>query len=265
MVSLRHHVTSRVAGEAASYAANRMPLASQALMSPIDLTLVTRHDAARTQAGRLREEFPWLEAGDLARRTARRMTARAGVSGAATGGLAAVPAVGTAAAAVAVTADLGLTLAAAAELVMVTATLHGYEDQTLEERRTWVLAVLWLAFEDPPGTGPDAQVIRPGGAAATAALSDETRARVNRLVVERLIARLGLRAGVLRLGRLLPMGLGAAVGGVGNTTFMRAVGRSADAYFAPPSGPRGPRSRRRAGATTVIEGVVVPGSRHTSG
>ncbi len=263
MATFRQRVTSRVAGEAASYATNRFPLASHALLSPIDLALLTRHDAAREQAQSLRQEFPWLEAGDLTRRHGRRLTTRAGVTGAATGGLAAVPAVGTAAAAVAVTADLGLTLASAAELVMVTAELHGFRGQSLEERRTWVLAVLWLAFEDPPSSGPNSEVIRPGGAAATAGLSDSARAAVNRLVAERLIARLGLRTGVLRLGRLLPMGLGAAVGGVGNTTFMRAVARSAEEFFASPVGPRprGPGQRGR--PTTVVDGQVVPGSRHT--
>lgn len=260
VTSFRRRVTARMAGEAADYAASRVPLAGHVLTSPIDLALLTRNEAAREQAAQLRREFPWLDTTDLTRRVARRTTVRAGATGAASGGIAAVPAVGTAAAAVAVTADLALTLAAAAELVMVAGALHGYPGSTLEERRTWVLSVLWLAFEDPPASGPDSSVVRPGGAQANAGLSDEARARINRLVTERLVTRLGLRAGVLRLGRLLPMGLGAAVGGVGNSAFMRAVGRSADAYFTPYAGPR-PHEVSPQRAPIVVEGHVVPPSR----
>ena len=133
------------------------------------------------------------------------------VLGGATGAAATVPVTGTLAGLAASTAELGWFTVRLGDLILTIAALHGHTAASVEERRSWVLSI--LAFGDGAAQG----FTRVGG--------DTGR------LARALLAKYGARRGAARLGRILPLGVGAVIGSVSNLVTVRAVARQADRFF----------------------------------
>ncbi|HYX43496.1 MAG TPA: hypothetical protein VE760_00545, partial [Acidimicrobiales bacterium] len=54
---------------------------------------------------------------------------------------------------------------------------------------------------------------------------------INRKLGRSVLTRFGTRRGAPALGRVLPFGIGAAVGGSANYLSVQAIGRHADSFF----------------------------------
>jgi hypothetical protein len=163
--------------------------------------------------------------------------------GAATGAVAAAPGLGTTAAASALIADLGWFAMRATDLIMTVGAIHGHTESTVEERRAWVLAV--LAFgEEAAGqftalvreidaslaVGEQITARAAGLVGGDAATLDALR-RINSSLASQVLKKYGTRRSILAVGKLLPFGIGAVVGGGANYAFVRVVGRQADRFF----------------------------------
>ena len=147
-----------------------------------------------------------------------------GLLGGATGAAAAVPGPGTVASLTASFAEVGWFTLRLADMILTIAALHGHDRAAVEERRAWVLSV--LAFGDGAAKGFTdlaGSVGKSGPSAAWRMINNRLRRRV--------VSRLGTRFGATRAGRLLPLGIGAAVGGTANYVAVRAVARQADRFF----------------------------------
>ena len=164
--------------------------------------------------------------------------------GAATGAAAAAPGLGTAAAVSMLVAEVGWFGLRASDMIMTIGALYGRTDSTPEERRAWVLSV--LAFGEQAAEefavlvgNIDSEVNLRGGkvGAMMAGIMQGDRAtvealrRVNTRLASRVIAKYGSRKGVLMIGRLIPFGVGAAVGGVANWGLSRAIVTHARRFF----------------------------------
>lgn len=171
----------------------------------------------------------------------RRMTAL----GAAAGATAAAPGVGTSAAVGAIVAELGVVALQTTEMVMAIGAAYGHTDASQEERRAWVLAV--LAFGDDAAEEfttlardiglklGDNQALELaneaiGGGAGQVATVDALR-RINQALVTQILQKWGTRKGAATLGRLLPFGIGAAVGGSANYVMLRELSKQAEDFF----------------------------------
>ncbi len=163
--------------------------------------------------------------------------------GAATGAVAAAPALGTTAAASALIADLGWFGMRATDLIMTVGALHGHTEPTAEERRAWVLAVLAFGEEAASqfttlvreidaslATGEQVTARAAGMVGGDAATLDALR-RINSSLASQVLKKYGTRRSILAVGKLLPFGIGAVVGGGANYAFVRVVGRQADRFF----------------------------------
>ncbi len=169
--------------------------------------------------------------------------------GAAAGAVAAAPGLGTGAAASALIADVGWFALRSADLIMAMGAASGHTEASFEERRAWVLAVLaygenaadefaeLLAGIDVSSMTRDERVSRRLArvAAGDGAALDALR-RVNANLASQVVARYGTRRGLVTVGRLLPFGVGAAVGGSTNYAMARVVGAQARRFFASSSG-----------------------------
>lgn len=156
-----------------------------------------------------------------------------GLAGAAAGAAAAAPVVGTAATLATTMAELAWFTARAGDLILTIAAIHGRPDPTIEERRAWVLAVLLYgssARDEFARTLNEVSV----GVAPTAGrqIPVTTLQAANRLMSRAIVRRYGTTRGVVALGRLLPIGIGAAIGGTANYLTIRALARHADQFFA---------------------------------
>jgi hypothetical protein len=156
-----------------------------------------------------------------------------GLAGAAAGAAAAAPVVGAAATLATTMAELAWFTARAGDLILTIAAIHGRPDPTIEERRAWVLAVLLYgssARDEFARTLNEVSV----GVAPTAGrkIPVTTLQAANRLMSRTLVRRYGTKRGIVALGRLLPIGIGAAIGGTANYLTIRSLARHADQFFA---------------------------------
>ena len=219
---------------------------------------------------------------DRVRSIARRFRRELSAMGAATGAVAAAPGVGTGAAASALVADLGWFAMRSTDLIMTIGAVHGYTRSSVEERRAWVLAV--LAFgEDAAGqfaellAGIDARAIVEGehlgarlaGLAGGDVAALDALRRINAGLAARVVAKYGSRRTILAVGKLLPFGIGAMVGGTANYALVRVVTGQAGKFFdryerllpPPPTGPALPGPPPPLGATPGAPPPPSPGSR----
>lgn len=199
----------------------------EVVTSAIDKVVERRWDHARVVAASTSGTTD-QRVRQLGARFAREMAA----VGAAAGGTAALPAVGTATVVGTSLAELGWFTTRAADLILSVAAVHGHTEATVEQRRGWVLAV--LAFGDAASASFTAAAREVGkglGKKTAVGLQTELLHAVNRAVTRTIVARYGLRRGVVVLGHALPFGIGAVFGGTANWGFARSVAKHADRFF----------------------------------
>lgn len=164
--------------------------------------------------------------------------------GAVTGAVAAAPGLGTASAASALIADMGWFTMRATDLIMTVGAVHGYVESTPEQRRSWVLAVLAFGEEASDrflelAAEMDGQVIageHVGQVVTSVVGSDavtiDALRRINAELAAHVLTRYGSRRSLLAVGKLLPFGIGAAVGGSTNYAMGRLISGHASRFFA---------------------------------
>lgn len=156
-----------------------------------------------------------------------------GAAGAAAGAAAVAPAVGTAATVLATTAELGWFTARAGDLILTIAATHGRPDPTVDERRAWVLAVLIYGSSAKDGLARAVNEATTGAApVVNRRIPLVTLQTANRLMSRALLRRYGTRRGLIAIGRMLPIGIGAVIGGSANYMAIRTLARNADEFFA---------------------------------
>ena len=103
----------------------------------------------------------------------------------------------------------------------------------MDERRAWVLAVLLY------GSSARDEFARTLNEASTGIVPTvgrqipvTTLQTANRVMTRLFVRRYGTKRGLVALGRLLPIGIGAAIGGSANYLTIRTLARHADRFFA---------------------------------
>ena len=156
--------------------------------------------------------------------------------GAAVGGTATLPGVGTLAALSAAAGETAVFLEATALFVLALASVYGIPLDHRERRRALVLAVL---VGDNSKTGV-AELIGPGRTSgawvseSVASLPLPTVSKLNSRMLKYFVRRFTLKRGALLLGKLLPVGIGAIIGAVGNRLVGKKIVRNARTAFGPP-------------------------------
>jgi hypothetical protein len=216
--------------------------AGRALIEGIDRAVESRWDKAQELAVTTAPNAsPQVKARAIAGPIRKKMTAL----GAAAGATAAAPGIGTSIAVSTLAAELGVVALKTTDMVMSIGAAYGHLDASAEERRAWVLAV--LAFGDDAAEEfstlardmgmklRDGHAIElageaVGGGAGQVATIDALR-RINTTLVGQVLRKWGARRGATTLGKLLPFGIGAAVGGSANFIMMREFAKQADQFF----------------------------------
>lgn len=199
-----------------------------ALLKGIDVSVEQRWAAAQQRAAGVAGATIDEQVAAVTKSFAREIATVGAMSGAA----AAFPGVGTATVLSTSLADVGWVAFRSTELIMTIAALHGRLDATAEERRSWVLAILTFGAGAAAGFDKAASELGKGAAAkATNALPASTFAKVNAVFCRTLAQKYGTKRAVIALGKALPLGVGAAVGGTANYMSSRALARHAHAFF----------------------------------
>jgi hypothetical protein len=211
--------------------------AAKALSQIIERGSRVQEPAIRAYVGRLRAHSPDATPAEIVKKLEKHYLAAVMASGAAVGSAAAFPGVGTLAAMSAVAGETVVFLEATAVYVLAVAEAYGIPADHRERRRALVLAVL-VGEESKHAV---ADLIGPRRTDGAATLPLPAVSQLNSRLLKYFVKRYTLKRGAIAFGKLLPVGIGAVVGGVGNRMMgKRIVDNARKAFGNPP--PRWPAS-----------------------
>ncbi|ANI41350.1 hypothetical protein [Mycolicibacterium vaccae] len=212
-------------------------VAAKVLSQIIERGARVQAPAVRAYVQRLREANPGATPAQIAGRLDKQYMAAVMASGAAVGSTAAFPGIGTLIAMSAVAGETVVFLEATALYVLAVAEVHGIPAEHRERRRALVLSV--LVGED--GKRAVADLVGPGRtsgawvADGAATLPLPALSQLNSRLLRYFVKRYTLKRGALAFGKMLPVGIGAVVGGVGNRLMGKKIVANAHrAFGAPP-------------------------------
>ncbi|GAA5520038.1 hypothetical protein Lsed01_02499 [Demequina sediminis] len=209
------------------------PTNTSLLLKALDRALTAQQPLAAAHVALMRRRRPDATPGQVIASLERQYISSLSASGAAVGATAAVPGVGTATA-VALTA--GETLTAIEQgvlLALAIAEVHDIRIDDIERRRTLVLAMM-LGESGPKLVQKMAG--RTGahlGRKVTNSIPIETIRAINKVLGHNFVTRYGTKQGIVVIGRIAPLGIGAAIGGAGNGLMAWGVTKGARAAFGP--------------------------------
>lgn len=203
----------------------------------------TQSGLARMYVRRLRESHPQEGPAQIRKRLDSTFLGAVTVSGAAVGGTAAVPGIGTLMAFGAIGAESLVFLEATAFYTLAVAEVHGLDVRQGEHEELLVMTVMLGAS----GTALLANAVS-AEAASTSGMSLAGKVlrvpglkEINSRMMHRFVRKFAVRRAGLAVGKLAPAGLGAVIGGWGNRKLGRTVVDTAEATFGapPPHWPAG--------------------------
>lgn len=182
---------------------------------------------------RLRQDHPDATTADLVDLAGHRFRTEAGVSGGAVGASAAVPAIGTGTATALTVGQTAVFLSSAVLYVLTVADLHGIRVVDTERRRALVLSAL-LGREGAEAIQGQLGLSTLFWAAQMLnSMPMSTVRAVNTRLAKRATKATAARTGALALGRLVPFGIGAAVGWAGGRALAAQVVEGTHAALGP--------------------------------
>ncbi len=215
--------------------------AAKVLSSIIERGARVQAPAVKAYVDRLRAHSPNATPAEIVTGLEKHYLAAVMASGAAVGSAAAFPGIGTLAAMSAVAGETVVFLEATSVFVLAVAEVHGIPADHRERRRALVLSV--LVGEDSKHAVAD--LLGPGRTSGSwisdgaATLPLPAVSQLNSRLLKYFVKRYTLRRGAIAFGKLLPVGIGAVVGGVGNRLMgKRIVANARKAFGNPP--PRWP-------------------------
>lgn len=217
----------------------------------LEKAINTQRSPAAGYVARLRRARPDPTPAEIVAVLEKQYLATVTGTGAAVGGSAAVPGVGTIVALALSGGETVVFLEATALFALAVAEVHGIRVDEVERRRTLVLAVVLgdrgaMLVEKMTGrTGQHWGDLLPD------AIPMSSISSINKTLGRWFLTRYGCELGVLVCGRIAPFGIGAAIGAAGNRAFGRTVVNASQRVFGPP-----PARFADAGPVTIIDGTV---------
>ncbi len=192
------------------------------------------YHTVRQSVNKLHFSHPGIPASDLSRLYIKKIRNKYTSVGAVTALPGIIPGLGTAAQvaieAGSISADLIIMLRWMASICYGTALIYGRDIEKEFETEFATVLGIWS------GVIKNGNAITYKSTAITTAhfdkhFNDRLSNRVNQKIGQKLIATYGGKRGGAALGKLIPFGIGAAVGGTFNYVTMKSFGKIADAYF----------------------------------
>jgi hypothetical protein len=190
--------------------------------------------AVQAYVARLRRNNPDAGPAEIITRLEKHYLAAVMASGAAVGSAAAFPGIGTLAALSAVAGETVLFLEATAAFALAVADVHGIPVEDRDRRRTLVLSV--LVGEE--GKGAVRDLLGPGrtsGAWLSEAelLPLPVVSQLNTKLMQYFVKKYTIKRTAMAFGKMLPVGIGAAIGGGGNRLMGKKIIDNARKAYGP--------------------------------
>jgi hypothetical protein len=214
-------------------------VAEDALDSILDRALQIQHSVIVDYVDRLRSQ-PGATPLSVLKALEKRYVTSVTTIGAASGAAAALPGFGTAAVVASAMAEVAVIVEATALFTLAVAEVYGYRYDDPETRRALVLSVV-LGDLGEPAIESATVVGAHWAPLLSRSVNRDGLGAVNTVLLRKFVTHYGARQGLLAVGRALPFGIGATIGGVGNLALARASVRAAKHAFGRPPKDLGPR------------------------
>lgn len=206
----------------------------QRVLDLLDRAIDVQTPLVRKNIARARQRNPEATPAQIIRSLERMYISALTGTGAAVGGTAAAPGVGTG---VALALSAGETLSSlelSALFALSIAEVHEVPIDELERRRTIVMGIMLGGT----GSATIAKVAeRTGqhwGRQVVAKVPIETLRQINKILGRNFITKYGTKQGIIVLGRVAPFGIGAVIGGGANAALAALAVRAGRRAFGPP-------------------------------
>jgi hypothetical protein len=206
----------------------------QRVLDLLDKAIDVQTPLVRKNIARARQRNPEATPAQIIRSLERMYISALTGTGAAVGGTAAAPGVGTG---VALALSAGETLSSlelSALFALSIAEVHEVPIDELERRRTIVMGIMLGGT----GSATIAKVAeRTGqhwGRQVVAKVPIETLRQINKILGRNFITKYGTKQGIIVLGRVAPLGIGAVIGGGANAALAALAVRAGRRAFGPP-------------------------------
>jgi hypothetical protein len=208
----------------------------QVVESVLNSAVRVNSDVARNHLRRVLRQHPDRTPAEALAALDRLFLSTVTASGGAVGAVAAAPGVGTGAALAVSTAEVAGFVEATALYSLSVAEIYGLPIQDVERRKTILFAVLI----GESATNTINQVAgRTGakwGAAVTKQIPMRTIRAINSVLGRNVVTKWGTKQGIIVLGRLIPFGIGAAIGAGGGALSGMVVVKAVHRAYGPPPG-----------------------------
>ena len=207
-------------------------MSAKALSHLLESSARLQGPAVRAYVARLRKTNPGASPADIVAKLEKHYLAAVMASGAAVGSAAAFPGIGTIAALSAVAGETVVFLEATAAFALAVADVHGIPVEDRERRRNLVLGV--LVGEEGKGAVKDLLgASRTSGAwlAEAELLPLPVVSQLNSKLTQYFVKKYTMKRAAMMFGKLLPVGIGAAIGGGGNRIMGKKIVENARKAF----------------------------------
>jgi hypothetical protein len=208
-------------------------ISGQMMKAAVERALEAQGPVVGSHIAKIRKEKPHATPAEVIATLDRQYLLAVGGTGAAAGGAAFVPGIGTVASLATSSAEAIAALDASVLYTLGVAEVHGLPMEDVERRRALVLAVVL-------GEGGTRlmQKVTGGSTHWARELAESLPLRrlgpINQSLVRWFVKRYAARQGALAFGRALPLGAGVVIGAAGNAAVARSVMRSTERAFGPP-------------------------------
>ena len=206
---------------------------STALERALDKAIAIPASRIEERVARMRRDRPGADTAELVEMAGSRFRRDAGLSSGAVGASAAIPAISTGAAAALTVGQSAAFIASAVTYVLTVAEIQGVHVVDTERRRALVLSALLGKEGSEAVQGQLGLSSMFWAAQLLMQMPLPSVKSINAHLIKRVAKRSAAKGGALALGRLLPFGIGAAIGWKGGRALANQVIEGAQAALGP--------------------------------
>lgn len=206
----------------------------QRVLDLLDKAIDLQTPLVRKNIARARQRNPEATPAQVIRNLERMYVSALTGTGAAVGGTAAAPGVGTGLALALSAGETLSSLELSALFALSVAEVHGVPIDEVERRRTIVMGVMLGGSGSTTITKVAERTGQHWGRQVVAKVPVETLRQINKILGRNFVTKYGTKQGIIVLGRVAPFGIGAVIGGGANAALATLAVRAARRAFGPP-------------------------------
>ncbi|MFY1587845.1 hypothetical protein ACN267_25450 [Micromonospora sp. WMMD734] len=206
----------------------------QRVLDLLDKAITLQSPLVRKNIARARQRNPEATPAEVIRNLERMYVSALTGTGAAVGGAAAAPGVGTGVALALSGGEFLSSLQLSALFALSIAEVHGVPIDEVERRRTIVMGIMLGGSGSATITKMAERTGQHWGRLIVGQVPGETLRQINKVLGRHFITKYGTKQGIIVLGRVAPFGVGAVIGGGANAALAALAVRAARRAFGPP-------------------------------